>query len=50
MKKFKLLTKPTKVEDLSLEDLYEKNLTDDWEEKAQRLRTRRWRKLKQQMV
>jgi hypothetical protein len=48
MKKFKILTKPTRVSDLSLDELYE-DTEGDWELKAERLQTRRWRKLKHQM-
>lgn len=46
MKKWKLLTQPTRLSDLSFDDLYE-DITSDWELKAERLRARRWRKLRQ---
>jgi hypothetical protein len=49
MKKFKILSKPTRVSDLSFDDLYED--TDvSWQVKAERLQARRWRKLKHQMI
>lgn len=49
MKKFKILTKPTRVKDLSFDEMYE-NFSSEWELKAERLQARRWRKLKQQLV
>lgn len=49
MKKFKILSKPTRVNDLSFDDLYEE-LSSDWELKAERMQTRRWRKLRQEMA
>lgn len=48
MKKFKILTNPTK-RDLSFDDLYE-DIASDWELKAERLQTRRWRKLNDEMI
>lgn len=49
MKKFKILTKPTRVSDLSFDDLYDE-MSSDWELKAERLQTRRWKKLRQQLA
>lgn len=49
MKKFKVISKPTRLSDLRYEDLYDE-MSSDWELKAERLQTRRWRKLRQQMV
>jgi len=49
MKKYKILSKPTRVNDLSFDDLYEE-LSSDWELKAERMQTRRWRKLRQEMA
>ena len=49
MKKFKILTKPTRVKDLRFEELYT-GLSDSWKLKAERLQARRWRKLKHQMA
>ena len=44
-----ILSKPTRVSDLSFEELYE-NIARDWEGKAEKLRIRRWRRLKQQLM
>lgn len=49
MKKHKILSKPTRVSDLSFDDLYEE-LSSDWELKAERLQVRRWRKLREETV
>ncbi len=49
MKKNKLLTQPTRIADVSFDDLNDGD-TDDWRLKAERLQLRRWRKLKQQMI
>lgn len=49
MKKFKVLSKPTRLSELSFEELYDE-MSNDWELKAERLQARRWRKLKHQMV
>jgi len=45
MKKRNILNKPVRYSDLSMEDFYE--VTDAWELKAERLRTRALRKFKQ---
>ncbi len=47
MKKFKILTKPTRLTDLHFDDFEE---DDDWQLKAERLQARRWRKLKQELA
>lgn len=48
MKKLKILTKPTQVTNVQLDDFdYD---TADWEAKAERLQARRWRKLRQQLI
>ncbi len=44
-----VLNRPTSVEGLSFEDLYEE-LSDNWQEKSRRLQARRWRKIKHQTV
>jgi hypothetical protein len=49
MKKFKILTKPTRLTDLSFDDLYEDDDVD-WQIKAERLQARRWRKLKHELA
>jgi hypothetical protein len=49
MKRMKILTNSTRVADMSFEEFYE-NVLSDWEQKAQRLQARRWRKLKHQLL
>lgn len=49
LKKYYILTQPTKLSDLSMDSLD----TDDsyaWREKSRRLQARRWRKIKHQLV
>lgn len=48
MKKFKILTQPTK-RDASFDDFYE-GIADEWELRAQRLQERRWRKLREELA
>lgn len=49
MKKFKILTKPTRLTDLRFDDI-ENNDDMDWQVKAERLQARRWRKLKEELA
>jgi hypothetical protein len=50
MKKFKILSTPARVSDvMSFDDLYDE-MSSDWELKAERLQTRRWKKLRQQTI
>jgi len=49
MRRNKLLTQPTRLADLSFDDLNDDN-TDDWRIKADRLQVRRWRKIKHGMA
>lgn len=49
MNRNKILTKPTNVSEISFEELYD-NITSDWHEKAEKLRIRRWRRLKHKLV
>lgn len=49
MKKFKIITKPTRVSDLSFDEFYDE-MSSDWELRAERLQNRRWRKLRQQLA
>jgi hypothetical protein len=49
MKKLRILKKPTRLSDITWSELYDE-ISDDWHGKADRLRLRRWRKLKQQMI
>lgn len=48
MKRHKVLTKPTRLNDVDFDGLFED--VDDWRLKAERLQARRWRKLKQQLI
>jgi len=47
--KYYILTQPTRLSDLTLDDLDEE---DDlvWRDKARRLQARRWRKIKHQLA
>ncbi len=45
MKKNRILNTPTRVSDVSFEDLYDVG-QDRWEQKAAALQARRWRALK----
>lgn len=49
MKKFRILSKPTRIADLSFDELYDE-MSNDWELKAERLQARRWRKLRQELA
>jgi len=48
MKKFKILTKPTRTTDLKFYDFDDDDM--DWRVKAERLQARRWRKFKQELA
>lgn len=48
MKRERVLSKPTKVSDLTFEELYAE-LNSNWQQKAEALRIRRLRKLRQVM-
>ena len=47
--KFYILTRPSKLSDLSLDEL-EQDEAADWREKSRQLQARRWRKLKHQLI
>jgi len=49
IKRFYILTRPTQISNLSLDDLED---VDDynWKNKARRLQARRWRKIKHQLA
>ncbi len=50
MKKAKILSTPTRLQDvMSFDDLYDE-MSSNWELKAERLQTRRWKKLREQMA
>lgn len=46
-RKFKILTQPTRVSDMRFDDLYDET-HGDWELKAEKLMTRRWKKLREE--
>jgi hypothetical protein len=47
--KFYILTRPSKLSDLSLDEL-ESDDVSGWREKSKQLQARRWRKLKHQLT
>jgi hypothetical protein len=47
--KFYILTRPSKLSDLSLDEL-ESDDVSGWREKSKQLQARRWRKLKHQLI
>lgn len=49
MKKFKIISKPTPITEISFDEFYDE-MSNDWELRAERLQARRWRKLRQQAV
>lgn len=49
MSRNKILHQPTRVGDLSFDDLYG-DISRDWQNRAEKLRARRWRKLKHQLI
>ncbi len=48
MKRSKILTTPTRINEVDFDNLFEDG--EDWQQKAERLQARRWRKLKQQLI
>lgn len=44
-----IINRPMQVTDLSFDDLYDE-ISDNWQQKAERLQIRRWRKLRQQLL
>lgn len=49
IKKYYILTQPTRLSDLALEDLDDGD-NFGWREKARKLQARRWRKIKHQLA
>jgi hypothetical protein len=47
MKKHALLNKPTRIDELNFNDLYDDS---DWQDKAERLQIRRWHKIRNEMA
>jgi hypothetical protein len=48
MKKYYIITKPTKLSDLTLDDLDDTDYS--WREQSRQLQARRWRKLRHEMI
>lgn len=48
MKKIKLIMRPTKTRDIDFDELYDQ-ISEAWENKAHNLRSRRWRKLQDEL-
>ena len=48
MSKKSLLSTPTRVSDMTWDKFYD-DMSSDWQEKAERLQVRRWKKLKREM-
>jgi hypothetical protein len=45
MKRQNLITRPTKINELTFDELYDE-ISDNWQLKAERLQARRWRALR----
>ncbi len=49
MKKFRIVSQPTKRKDLDMDEIYD-DIARDWESRARALLERRYRKLRQQYL
>jgi hypothetical protein len=49
MKKYYIVTRPTRLSDLTFDEL-EDETNSKWREKARQLQARRWRRIKQQLA
>jgi len=49
VRKYYILTRPSRLSDLSLDDMDEED-TSGWREKSRALQARRWRKIKHQLA
>jgi hypothetical protein len=49
MNKYYILTRPSKLSDLTLDELEDDDVSG-WREKSKQLQARRWRKIKHQLV
>ncbi|MBX4188506.1 hypothetical protein KW792_00190 [Candidatus Saccharibacteria bacterium] len=49
VRKYYILTRPSKLSDLTLDDMDEED-TSGWREKSRQLQARRWRKIKHQLA
>ncbi len=50
MKKTKIISKSMRLSDLSFDEFYENDLEPHYQFKAERIQTRRWRQVKNQIV
>jgi hypothetical protein len=50
IRKYYLVRKPVRLSDLTYDDLDQSADSFGWQEKARRLQTRRWRKIKHQLA
>lgn len=48
MKKYYIVTRPTRLSDLTFDELEDES--SHWREKARQLQARRWRRIRQQLV
>ncbi|MBX4199333.1 hypothetical protein KW789_00340 [Candidatus Saccharibacteria bacterium] len=48
MKKYYIITKPTRLSDLTLDDLDDNDF--DWRQQSRQMQARRWRKLRNQIA
>ena len=50
VKRFYILTRPTKLSDLAIDEIDNDYLEHGWREKSRQLQARRWRKIRHQLV
>lgn len=50
LKKYYILTRPTKLSEMSFDEIDSEYDGQDWREKSRRLQARRWRKIRHQLV
>jgi len=50
VKKYYILTRPSKLSDLTLDELDDDEPESGWREKSRQLQGRRWRKIRHQLV
>ena len=50
LKKYYILTRPTKLSEMSFDEIDSEYDDEDWREKSRRLQARRWRKIRHQVA
>jgi hypothetical protein len=50
LKKYYILTRPSRLSDLTLDDLDEADHDSGWRERSRQLQVRRWRRLRHQLA